>query len=149
MHLKSVPSAAVRDFQGIAQAFDRLVNARNEADWLHPFAQILARLDPQRHGIAAEDVVRVVQAWSDVEGEAWEGGYLVDLRDGRRAHLEAVVEEGGWTPRTRVLATLHAGGFDFASDDVPPGHPVRIYGWVDGFQLLDEYLGALETARAA
>ena len=59
----------------------------NAARWIRGLAGGLHRLDPRRDGFRAEGVVRVVQAWHGDDWEVWEGGFVVELRDGRTARL--------------------------------------------------------------
>src|SRR5687767_12199262 len=53
------------------------------------FAEILVRLDRQRDGFDGSDVARVEAMWAaDVEPDfAWSGGFVVALKDGRRAYV--------------------------------------------------------------
>lgn len=53
------------------------------------FAEILVRLDRQRDGFDGSDVARVEAMWTaDIEPDfAWTGGFVVALKDGRRAYV--------------------------------------------------------------
>jgi hypothetical protein len=56
---------------------------------LFEFAEILQRLDAQRDGFAGPDVAIVEAMWGYADANFfWMGGYVVRLRDGRRAYIE-------------------------------------------------------------
>src|SRR3954453_9938722 len=51
--------------------------------YLQPFVEVMNRLDPELHGIARKDIAAVRQAYMNLEDWGWEGGFLVELADGR------------------------------------------------------------------
>jgi len=86
----------------------------NAARWIRGLAGELHRLDPRRDGFRAEDVVRVVQAWHGDDWEVWEGGFVVELRDGRTARLECFALLFDWScpEESRVAASIEPKGYD-------------------------------------
>ena len=66
--------------------------ALRRTDWdgsdLDHFVQVLCRLDADRHGFGALDLLAVEGAWIGAAGEAWSGGFVARLKDGRRAHVD-------------------------------------------------------------
>jgi hypothetical protein len=82
---------------------------------LFEFAEVLLRLDAQRDGFAGPDVASVEAMWGYADANFfWMGGYVVRLRDGRRAYIEGTSvpefsEDGesyelAWTFDVRFLA---------------------------------------------
>jgi hypothetical protein len=82
---------------------------------LFEFAEVLLRLDAQRDGFAGPDVAIVEAMWGYADANFfWMGGYVVRLRDGRRAYIEGTSvpefsEDGEtyeleWTFDVRFLA---------------------------------------------
>jgi len=51
----------------------------------------LALLDPGKHGFCWVDVAKVTAAWKSGHADIWSVGHVVELHDGRRAYLYAVV----------------------------------------------------------
>jgi hypothetical protein len=66
--------------------------------FLREFIETLRRIDEEVHGIAAEDIetVELAFGYSDLMDEFWAGGFIVRLRDGRRAFLGSSYGPGGW-----------------------------------------------------
>ena len=82
---------------------------------LFEFGEILLRLDGWRDGFAGPDVASVDAMWGYTDANFfWMGGYVVGLRDGRRAYIEGTSvpefsEDGEtyeleWTFDVRFLA---------------------------------------------
>ena len=61
--------------------------ALRRTDWdgsdLDHFVQVLCRLDADRHGFGALDLLAVEGAWIGAPGEAWSGGFVARLKDGQ------------------------------------------------------------------
>lgn len=110
-----------------------------EATYLWPFKQLLKRLDRRKHGIAASEVANVLGAWIGAK-DAWEGGFLVDLLDGRRAEIRGLADGFLWDDEVEVKVEFFPAGMDYASSDLPADHRVRLYGWADQLIELDAYL---------
>jgi hypothetical protein len=82
---------------------------------LNEFAQCLMHLDAQRDGFGADDVESVEAMWGYSDANFfWMGGYVVRLRDGRRAYFDGTscpefsddgeTYELEWTFDVRLLA---------------------------------------------
>lgn len=118
----------------------------NAARWIRGLAGGLHRLEPRRDGFRAEDVVRVVQAWHGDDWEVWEGGFVVELRDGRHARLEcfALLFDWSYPDESRVTVTIEPNGYDEKiANPWDPDHRV----FEDGADLpeLQDYLRRLAT----
>jgi hypothetical protein len=100
--------AAIEEIGVSTRAVDESVAARLLAarrvlrgtEWdssdLDHFVQVLCRLDADRHGFGALDVLAVEDAWIDAAGEAWTGGLVALLMDGRRAHVDGRAGLSHW-----------------------------------------------------
>ena len=86
----------------------------NAARWIRGLAGGLHRLAPRRDSFRAEDVVCVVQAWHGDDWDVWEGGFVVELRDGRTARLECFALLFDWScpEESRVTASIEPKGYD-------------------------------------
>lgn len=116
--------------------------------YLQPFVEVMSRLDRAKHGIARHDVAAVLQAYMNHEDWGWDGGFLVELRDGRRAMIDVSADDFAWDERTRIDVAVKPAGFDYLSPDVPRDHQVRLYGFVDELPEVRSFLerlGALAT----
>ncbi len=110
-----------------------------EATYLWPFKQLLRRLDRAKHGFAESEVAHVLGAWTGA-GDAWEGGFLVDLVDGRRVEIRGLVDGFLWDDEVDVQVEFFRADMNYASSDLPTDHRVRVYGWADQLIELDSYL---------
>jgi len=97
---------------------DRLLVARRAlrgSEWdggdLDHFVQVLCRLDADRHGFDALDLLAVEDAWVGAAGEEWSGGLVARLKDGRRAHVEGRAGRSHWSIEDSDIEAglLHAG----------------------------------------
>lgn len=113
--------------------------------YLQPFIEVVHRLDRARHGIALEDVASVHQAYMNQEDWGWDGGFLVELKDGRRAMIDASADDFDWG-KTTLTVELKPAGFDYLSPDVPRTHSVRLYGFVDELPEIEMFLERLAAA---
>jgi hypothetical protein len=64
---------------------------------LDHFVQVLCRLDADRHGFGAIDLLAVEAAWIGAAGETWSGGLVARLRDGRRVHVDGRAGRSQWS----------------------------------------------------
>ena len=76
--------------------------------FLREFVETLRRIDEEAHGIAAEDIeaVELAFGYSDLMHEFWAGGFIVRLRDGRRAFLGSSYGPGGWKPEDKPTGEI-------------------------------------------
>jgi hypothetical protein len=122
---------------------------------LFEFAESLLRLDAQRDGFASPDVESVEAMWGYADANFfWMGGYVVRLRDSRRAYIEGTSvpefsEDGEtyelkWTFDVRFLA-------DEPYHSLTPLQPSerRPYTWVEAPASLNELLEALASEDGA
>jgi len=80
----SIPEIVEHVLDGIAEA--ELLDSQAG---LYEFAESLMRLDVQRDGFTGSDVTSVEAMWRYADANFyWCGGYVVRLRDGRRAYIE-------------------------------------------------------------
>ena len=87
----------------------------------------------------------MVQAWQGFEEQAWDGGYLVELTDGRRADIMIVVEDHNWEEKVEVTVDFYPAGTDYLSDVIAENHCVRMYGFTDQVQALNDFLEELRS----
>jgi hypothetical protein len=64
---------------------------------LDHFVQVLCRLDADRHGFGAIDLLAVEAAWIGAAGETWSGGLVARLKDGRRVHVDGRAGRSHWS----------------------------------------------------
>lgn len=116
--------------------------------YLQPFVEVMARLDPEQHGIARTDIAAIRQAYMNLEDWGWEGGFLAELADGRRAMIDVSAENFAWDDddKTKITVELKPASFDFFSPDVPRDHLVRLYGFVDDLPEIALFLERLAAA---
>ena len=93
--------------------------------------------EPGRHGLEPDMITGVVLAWADNEGDDWLGGFVVELRDGRRVYIEsyADADRGG---HCGVSTMPVAVGSDLP--ELPTNHISRLFGWTRDLPELGEYL---------
>jgi hypothetical protein len=96
-------------------------------DWdvsdLDHFVQVLCRLDADRHGFGAFDLLAVEGAWIGPAGETWSGGFVARLKDGRRAHVDGRAGGAHWSDED---SDIEAGLLD--RDEQHPALGAR-HGW--------------------
>ena len=96
----------------------RLLTARRAlrgTEWdgadLDHFVQVLCRLDIDRHGFGATDLLAVEGAWIGAAGETWSGGFVARLKDGKRAHVDGHAGHSHWSDEdSDIKAGLLEGG---------------------------------------
>jgi hypothetical protein len=115
--------------------------------YLDHFVQVLCRLDGEV-GFGAGDVAAVESVWGSCGEERWVGGFVVALKDGRRAYLEACAGEPPWSDDDADLRV------EFLRPGEPyprlgADHRQQLLGWDDGAaEELDPFLKRL-TAYCA
>ena len=85
-------------------------NARPGLDMLYlsGFAETLAVIErqnaqaPGRHDLTVSDVACVLRAWGDFENDAWAGGFVLELTNGRRVYVESYADGPDWGSDCRV-----------------------------------------------
>jgi hypothetical protein len=90
--------------------------------YLDHFVQILSRVDTLRHGFALADIQAVETAWAEDAGDTWSGGFVVRLKDGRRAHADGRAGRSHWSDDSDIDAGLLDAG------DLHPETGAR-HGW--------------------
>jgi hypothetical protein len=82
----------------------KILAARRElrhTEWdgsdLDHFVQVLCRLETDRHGFGVLDLLAVEGAWIDMASEAWSGGFVARLKDGRRVHVDGRAGRSHWS----------------------------------------------------
>ena len=71
---------------------------------LDHFVQVLCRLDADRHGFGAIDMLAVEAAWRGAAGETWSGGFVARLKDGKRAHVDGRAGQPPWSDEASDIA---------------------------------------------
>jgi hypothetical protein len=69
----------------------------------------------------------------------------VELRDGRRAMIDASADDFDWG-KTTITVELKPPGFDYLSPEVERTHLVRLYGFVDDLPEIARFLERLADA---
>jgi hypothetical protein len=118
---------------------------------LFEFAEGLLYLDAQRDGFAGPDVETVEAMWGYADANFfWDGGYVVRLRDGRRAYIggtsvpefsaDGETYELQWTFDVRFLA-------DEPYYSLMPFQPNRRspFSWEEAPESLNEFLNRLAS----
>jgi hypothetical protein len=115
--------------------------------YLANFAETLHLLAEKRgvHALLPDEIVRVIKAWGDYESDAWSGGFVVDLKDGRRIYIESQGDGLEWGPASSVsVAPMEVGD---TLPKLPEHHPSELYGWAEGPSELADYLARLADRR--
>ena len=94
--------------QGRRLAVARPTEPRLFGDGVVEFAEVMAQLDPVRCGFDRDEVSTVEASWRCDDADFyWCGGFVVRLRDGRRAYIEGsrtpVYDEREPAPETYTL----------------------------------------------
>jgi hypothetical protein len=130
---------------------DKILAARRalrRTDWdgsdLDHFVQVLCRLDADRHGFGALDLLAVEGAWIDAAGETWSGGFVARLKNGRRAHVDGRAGRSQWSGEDcDIEAGLLEGGEQHPERGVR--HGWQDHGWDDAMaRRLNELLDRVE-----
>ena len=132
---------------------DRILDVANEmiedlpfeGQWrLQGFSEGLRRLDPERHGFGVDDIKRVVLAWEGYDGAAWDGGFVVNLRDGRRARFYCLAVAYDWEREGEVTVSFVPADYDERGANEPWGD---FHVFETELPELQEYLRRLAVAH--
>ena len=103
----------------------RLLAARRSmrgTEWdgsdLDHFVQVLCRLDADRHGFGALDLLAIEDAWVGARGETWTGGLVALLMNGRRVHVDGRAGQSHWAEGD---SDIEAGLLDGTAQHPEPG----------------------------
>lgn len=102
---------------------------------------------PGTHALDPAEVARVTWAWGDFEADCWSGGFVVDLRDGRRAYLESEAADREWGQGSR--AKVVGMPPDLVRPVLSKTHGSELYGWTDEVSEIQEFLDRLAAADRA
>jgi hypothetical protein len=107
--------------------------------YLTDFVETLVRLD-EADGFTACDIAAVESAWGSFGEELWYGGFVVSLKDGRRAYLDAYAGERHWSGDD-VDVTVQFLRPGEAYPKLGSDHYQTLFGWDDrASEELDEFL---------
>jgi hypothetical protein len=120
----------------------------SDGDWdlfyLSGFAETLRLIElenarePGKHDLQIDSIASVVRAWGDFERDDWNGGFVVELRDGRRVYLESYADGDEWGPDSYASVMPMLADEDLPK--LPSNHVSKPFGWRKGLPELDEYL---------
>ena len=113
--------------QSVARKLLAARRALRGTEWdgsdLDHFVQVLCRLDADRHGFGALDLLAVEDAWIGAPDETWSGGFVARLKDGRRVHVDGRAGGSQWSDED---SDIEAGLLD--GDEQHPALGAR-HGW--------------------
>jgi len=111
--------------------------------YLANFAETLHLLDATLDltTVWPDQIASVVKAWDDHEAETWEGGFVVDLKTGRRAYIESQADGLDWGPKSSVSVVPMDVRDSLPA--LPQHHPSELYGWAESPAELNDYLARL------
>jgi hypothetical protein len=113
---------------------------------LDHFVQLLCRLDAERHGFAVDDLQAIETAWVGEAGEAWSGGFVARLKDGRRAHADGRAGRSHWAEDGDVDAGLLDAGDQHP--ELSARHGWQGHAWDENVaRTLNELLSRLTPVR--
>jgi hypothetical protein len=108
--------------------------------FLDHFMQMLYRLDARQHGFGAADIASIEAAWDSPDGDAWSGGMITRLNDGRRGYVEGTSDFAQWGPDARMDARL------MAPATTMPRDPDENHCWNDHLgRCLNEFFSTMAT----
>lgn len=144
-----IPATAPSKYHRVLGEMNAEQPLRIDLFYLANFAETLHLLDTKLDlsTVWPDQIANVVKAWGDHEAETWEGGFVVDLKNGRRAYIESKADGLDWAPKSSVSVAPMNAHDDLP--DLPEHHPSELYGWADGPSELNDYLVRLaELSRA-
>lgn len=112
---------------------------------VQPFFDTLLLLDAGMFPFGSGDVKEVLQTWQGNEEGGWDGGFLVELFDGRRAEIMVCAEDFEWNAATKIVVTFWPDDIDYLSKDLPRDHPARIYDVSDEAPEINAFLDELRS----
>ena len=71
-------------------------------------------------------------------GDAWAGGFVLELCDGRRVYAESYADGNDWGPDSCASVVPMAANSDLPK--LPSKHASELYGWTENLPELGEYL---------
>ena len=108
------------------------------------FVQTLVALDAGAHGFSPRDIAEVEAAWGYVDADFyWIGGFVVRLRDGRRAYIHSFCDADTLQYAATVRVEMLAEGQPYygVATSRPPGN--RPIPWEVAPERLNEFLRQL------
>ena len=94
--------------------------------------------EPGKHDLQADTIACVMQAWVDYECDGWHGGFMLELRDGRRVYVESYSEGAEWGPDSGASVMPMPPGSDLP--ELSSNHVSKLFGWARDLPELEEYL---------
>jgi hypothetical protein len=112
-------------------------------DGIYELGHVLYVLDAESHGFAARDIERVEGFWTFGDMHSSEAGFVLRLRDGRRAHAELLHTHAfEQVEDLRIEVAFVSGDQDFPP--LPSDAPVS--GWSSDAAHLDRVLAQASSA---
>lgn len=102
--------------------------------------------EPGKHDLQTDAIVRIERAWGDCESDAWVGGFILQLRYGRRVYVESYADGIEWGPDSCASVVQMDAGNDLPK--LPRDHGSESCGWVDDLPELNGYLRRLHLGMA-
>jgi hypothetical protein len=138
--------------QSVARKLLAARRALRGTEWdgsdLDHFVQVLCRLDADRHGFGALDLLAVEAAWIGATGEAWSGGLVARLKNGRRVHVDARAGGSHWSEDSDVEAGLLEGSA--LHPELGARHNWQGHAWDDAMaRRLNELLDRFDAPEGA
>lgn len=134
----------------------RLLRARRAlrgTEWdgsdLDHFVQVLCRLDGDRHGFDALDLLAVDAAWLGRPSETWSGGFVARLKDGKRVHVDGRAGGSHWSEDD---SDIDAGLLESPQllPELGPRHGWQSHAWDDEMaRRLNELLDRVDPEESA
>jgi hypothetical protein len=144
-----IPATAFSKFRRVLGEMNAERPLRIDLFYLANFAETLHLLDTKldTNTVWADEIAHVVKAWGDHESETWVGGFVVDLKDGRRMYVESRADGLEWGPESSVsIVPVDAGD---TLPKLPEDHVSERYGWAESPSELDDYLARLADLSRA
>jgi hypothetical protein len=119
--------------------------------YLSAFAETLALIDgenagePGSHDLDVDAIACVLRAWGDFEGDAWAGGFVLALCDGRRVYVESYADGDDWGPDSCASVVPMASDSDLPK--LPSKHASELYGWTKDLPEVGEYLRRVDEGH--
>ncbi len=112
----NAPKAGSSRYLDMAErwAAERDCRHLDAAQWIRGLAGGLHHLDSAKHGFRPDDIVHVAQAWHGSDFDVWRGGFVLDLKGGRRARMECFSLLRDWTDpdESAIRVTIEPADYD-------------------------------------
>lgn len=132
----------VRDEMCDSEETGNIFYLSNLAELLHLIELENAR-QAGTHDLEIGAIDRVACAWGYPDDEIWSGGFVLELRDGRRVYLEGHADIADWNESLGVSVRR------LAADEEKPEFPIlhlsQVQGWRDELPELSEYLQRVQA----